>query len=104
LSLAFLSFQFGGEVGDLLAHDLPSLEFHRRPCGDDETASTLGCIEPDAWFGEPHFEDPEVAQLHSITLGQGVSNVIERPLHHVKDLVLHKPRLISDGYYEFPFR
>jgi hypothetical protein len=104
LALVFLSFQFCRKIRNLLAHNLASLEFHRGPCGDGKTASRLVRIAPNAWFGEPHFENSEVSQLDGITLGKGVGNVIEGSLHHVEDLMLHEARLISDGYYEFPFR
>jgi hypothetical protein len=48
-------------------------------------------IAPDARLGQAHLEDAEVAQFHSVALGEGVGDVIERALDNVEDLMLHQP-------------
>src|SRR4030095_12545414 len=76
------------KLGDLLAHDLAGLELHCRSRRDDEAAARLVRVAANPGFGEFDFQNAEVSEFHSVTLREGVGDVIERPLDDVEDLVL----------------
>ena len=93
-----------GKFRHFLAHDLAGLEFNGGTRGDDKTAPRLVWIAADTWFSEFDLEDTEVSQLHSITLSEGIGDVIERPLDDIENLVLDQACFVTDFNDEFPFR
>jgi len=78
-------------------HHLTSFEFHRGPRGDRNINVGLVGIAADSRAGEANLENPEVAQLNAVALGECVGDVVESPLDHVEDIALDQPRFIADG-------
>ena len=78
------------------------LELHCRARRNHETAAGLIRIATDARFRQARLKNAEIAQLHRDIVGQAVGDVIERSLHHFKDLVLHHSGLIADRDDDVP--
>jgi hypothetical protein len=60
-------------------------------------------ISADARFGQSRLEDSEVAELNRDVVGQTVSDLVERTLDNIEDLMLDHSGLIADRNYDVAF-
>jgi hypothetical protein len=91
------------ELLDALTHDLARFEFHSRPRRNHEAAARLVWVASDARFGQSRLKDTEIAQFHGHVACQAVGNMIERPLNHIENLMLHHTGLIANRHNEIAF-
>jgi len=45
-------------------------------------------------------KNAEVSQLHRDVIGEAISDMIERALDDIEDLVLHHPGLVADCHHD----
>ena len=90
-------------VGWSTFHDFACLEFHRRARRNHKAAAGLIGVATDPRLRQPDLQYTEVPQFHRLTLCQRIGNVVESPLHHLENIVLHQARFVRNLYHQLPF-
>jgi CheY-like chemotaxis protein len=88
--------QFAGKLLHALAHDFAGLELYGRPGWDHKTAARLIGVAAHARLGQARLKHAKVAQFHRDVVRQAISNVVERALHDLENVVLHHSRLVAN--------
>lgn len=96
-------FKFARKFLDALTHDLARLEFHGGARRDGKAAARLVRVATDSWFGQTRLKHSEIPQFDRNIIGQTVSDVIQRSLHNIKDLVLHHSGFVAYRHYDIAF-
>lgn len=102
--LFFGLLEFFRSEKNTLAHNLARLELDGCPGRNDHVFFRFVRIPAHTGFREPNFENSEVSELHVLSLGQGVRDVVECFLDNIKDLLLDNPGLLTDADNQISFR
>jgi hypothetical protein len=60
-------------------------------------------VSTDTGFGQPGLKNSKIAQLDRHIVGQTVSDLVQRPLDNIEDLMLDHSGLIADRNYDVAF-
>jgi len=83
---------------------LPALNFTTLRAGITTVLLGLFGLRPMRGFAGSDFEHAKIAELDGVAADEAFGDVVERALHHVKDLVLCESRFVGDANDQLSLR